>query len=188
MGRIFLTSDQHFWHDREFIWKARGYSNVEEMNIQQILKWNEVVNWDDTVYLLGDVMLGDIDKGARCLQQLNGKIFIIRGNHDTDNRVQMYVNISSNIQYLGYATPLKYGAYRFYLTHYPTITSNLDDNDSLKSHIINFYGHTHQKNNFYNGIPFMYHIGVDSHNGYPVLIDDAIKDIKKEVEKCLKYL
>ena len=40
---IFLTSDMHFGHDREFIWKARGYSSVEEMNEDYIEKWNSIV-------------------------------------------------------------------------------------------------------------------------------------------------
>ena len=42
----------------------------------------------------------------------------------------------------------KYNGYTFYLSHYPTITSNLEKSDNLKKHIINLYGHTHQKNNF----------------------------------------
>ena len=183
MGRIFLTSDQHFWHNKEFIWRPRGYSNMTEMNIQQILKWNKVVEWDDTVYLLGDVMLGDIDKGIRCLQQLNGKIFIIRGNHDTDNRVQTYVNISPNIQYLGYAAPLKYDGYTFFLTHYPTLVGNYDKDKALKKQVINICGHRHVTDPFYDwNESNIYHCEVDAHNGYPVLIDDIIKDINKKIK------
>ena len=37
---IFLTSDMHFGHNREFIWKARGYSSIEEMNDTIINNWN----------------------------------------------------------------------------------------------------------------------------------------------------
>ena len=32
MSNIWLISDTHLNHDREFIWKARGFSSVEEMN------------------------------------------------------------------------------------------------------------------------------------------------------------
>ena len=29
---VFLTSDLHFNHDREFVWKVRGFDSVQEMN------------------------------------------------------------------------------------------------------------------------------------------------------------
>ena len=32
MSNIFVTSDMHFGHDREFIWKARGFTSLQEMN------------------------------------------------------------------------------------------------------------------------------------------------------------
>ena len=54
MGKIFLTSDLHFGHDREFVWKVRGYNSVEEMNEAQVRKWNETVSENDSVYILGD--------------------------------------------------------------------------------------------------------------------------------------
>ena len=61
MSNIWLTSDFHFGHDREFVWKARGYSSVEEMNEIQIEKFNSLVQPDDTIYILGDLMLGNND-------------------------------------------------------------------------------------------------------------------------------
>ena len=187
MGRIFVTSDTHFGHDREFVWKVRGFNSVEEMNAAIIERWNSVVTPEDEVYHLGDVMLGDNDIGVKCLEQLNGKIWILTGNHDTNNRIQRYVNISPNILHLGYATVLKYKKLHFYLSHYPTMTSNLEKGNHLYEHMLNLYGHTHQMTNFYNGIPFMYHCGQDSHNCTPVLLDDIIEDIKTEAAKCVKF-
>ena len=32
MSKIWITSDLHLGHDREFIWGARGYADVNEMN------------------------------------------------------------------------------------------------------------------------------------------------------------
>ena len=31
---------------------------------------------------------------------------------------------------------------------------------------------------FYNNIPQIYHVGIASHNNYPVLLDDIIEEIK----------
>ena len=32
----------------------------------------------------------------------------------------------------------------------------------------------------------MYHVGVDSHNCYPVLLDTIIEDINQQAKECLK--
>lgn len=53
---------------------------------------------------------------------------------------------------------------------------------------LNLYGHTHQTTNFYEDRPYMYHVGVDSHNGYPVLLDDIIEQMKIKVEECKAFL
>ena len=73
------------------------------------------------------------------------------------------------------------------MSHYPTFTANLEK-ESLKQCTINLYGHTHQQSNFYNDIPFMYHVGVDSHNNCPVSIDEAIRDMYRKAEECKEQL
>ena len=35
MADIWFTSDLHFGHDREFVWKVRGYKDVKDMNTGQ---------------------------------------------------------------------------------------------------------------------------------------------------------
>ena len=100
----------------------------------------------------------------------------------------MYANIRPTIVGMGLVYLYKYNGYTFYMSHYPTITSNLEKGENLKRHVINLFGHTHQTTNFYNDIPFMYHVGVDSHNCTPILLDDIIEDIKKETDKCISYL
>ena len=188
MSNIWLTSDFHFGHDREFVWKARGYSSVEEMNEIQIKKFNSLVQPDDTVYILGDLMLGNNDEGIKCLKQLNGNKYFVRGNHDTDVRVKLYMDEqNANIGFLGDATTLKYRKYHFYMSHYPTMTGNLQK-ESLRQMTLNLYGHTHQITNFYQDMPFMYHVGVDSHDGYPVLLDDIIQQMKDKFEECKSFL
>ena len=92
MSNIWLTSDFHFGHDREFVWKARGYSSVEEMNEIQIEKFNSLVQPDDIIYILGDLMLGNNDEGIKCLKRLNGNKYFVRGNHDTNVRVNLYMD------------------------------------------------------------------------------------------------
>lgn len=187
MGRIFVTSDTHFGHDREFIWGPRGFKNVHEMNKVIITNWNQNVDMEDDVYHLGDVMLGDNEVGLKYLKQLKGKIHIICGNHDTPTRRQLYADCYNVVEVCD-AKYLKVGHQNFFLCHYPTITANLDDNGSLSRNLINLYGHTHQATNFYNGMPCCYHVGMDSHNCTPVLIETALADIRTEIQNCKQYI
>ena len=183
---IFLTSDTHFGHDKIFLYEPRGFTNIQEHDAQIIKNWNEVISYCDDVYHLGDVMLGDNEHGLKCLKQLNGKIHIIYGNHCTDARRTLYESCYNVVEVVD-AKRLKYNGYHFYLSHYPTLTGNLE-RESLKRMTLNLYGHTHQKTNFYEDRPYMYHVGVDSHNCYPVALDTIIEDMKNKVKECIDFL
>jgi calcineurin-like phosphoesterase family protein len=187
MSRIFVTSDTHFGHDREFLFSPRGFKSIEEHDAAVIANWNSVVQPDDIVYHLGDVMLNDNEHGLECLRQLNGQIKIIPGNHDTDRRLELYAQLE-NVEVLPVAITLKYKKYNFYLSHHPTLTSNLEKAPYLRMHLINLYGHTHQQKHFFEDMPFMFHVGMDSNNNTPVLLDDAIQMMKDETQKCIDML
>ena len=188
MNRLYFTSDLHFCHDREFIWAERGFKSVSEMNETIIRNWNSMIDENDDCYVLGDIMLGDNTQGLECLKQLRGHIHIIRGNHDTVKRIPLYESCY-NVVKVSNAEYIKAEGYNFYLSHYPTITANLDDGDKpLKAILINLYGHTHQKNNFYVDRPNMYHVGVDSHNCKPIEIGTIIDEIKEKMSECKKFM
>ena len=90
MPKIFITSDLHFSHKREFLWGPRGFNSSEEHEAEVIRRWNETVSPEDDVYVLGDLMLSDTTHGMECMKQLNGKLHLVRGNHDTDTRWELY--------------------------------------------------------------------------------------------------
>lgn len=179
---IWFSSDLHLCHNKDFCFVPRGFKSTEEMNAAIIQRWNETVFPDDDVYVLGDLMLSDVEEGLRLLAKLNGYIHIIRGNHDTDTKVERYKELP-NVVSVDYALEFKYKKAYFWLSHYPTLTANYDDDKPWAKHLINLYGHTHQQTNFYNDNPYMYHVGVDSHNCTPVSIDQIIEDIKKKKEE-----
>lgn len=186
MGRILVTSDWHFCHDREFIWKARGFASVEAMNNDIITKHNYVVQPGDDVYVLGDLMLGDSTKGIECVAKLNGKLHIVLGNHDTERRIELYKQLPNVVEVANVIT-LKYKKHHFYMSHYPTLTGNLEK-ESLTQMTLNLFGHTHQKDNFYMDMPFMYHVGVDSHSCFPIALDDIILQMHNKVKECKEFL
>ena len=93
----------------------------------------------------------------------------------------------NNIIEISYAIMLHYKKYHFFMTHFPCLTGNLEK-ESLKQMTLNLYGHTHQKTKFYEDRPYMFNVGVDAHNGYPVLLDDIIEEMKAKVIECKYYL
>ena len=183
---IYFTSDLHFGHQKEFLYEPRGFNNVQTHNETIISNWNTLIKPTDTVYILGDLMLGNTEKGLENVRQLQGEIFIILGNHDTSNRIEEY-NKLPNVKDICYATAIKYNNYHFYLSHYPTITSNFDLDKPLKARLINLCGHSHIKNPFedwdrYNSP--IYHVELDAHNNIPVSIDCIIQEIENH---CKQY-
>ena len=176
---IWFTSDTHFCHNQGFLYEPRGFTNVDDMNEAIIENWNKMVKPHDIVYHLGDTMLNDNAKGVECFKRLNGEIFLIWGNHDTENRTNTLFEACRNKMNGGwYAFMIKQGKQSIYLSHYPTLTANYDDKH-FNQHVINLHGHTHQHTNWLHADnPFMYHVGVDSHNCAPVHIDEVITDIR----------
>lgn len=183
MNKIWLCSDLHFCHDKDFLYEPRGFSSVHEMNEQIIKNFNEVIDWTDDLYILGDCFLNNNEEGMSYMRRLPGKKHIIWGNHDTVVRQElMYLE---NFDCLGYANTLKYNGYHFYLSHYPTLTSNYnEDKKPLKRRIINLCAHSHTVDKFADfNKGLIYHVELDAHNNYPVLLDDIIKDIKEKIHE-----
>lgn len=180
---IYFTSDLHFNHDRDFIYKPRGFDSCWAMNRKIIENWNSIVTEEDDVYVLGDLMLGDNFIGKRIISSLKGNIHVILGNHDTDQRIKIY-NELPNVVDIKFADRLRYKGYTFYLSHYPTFTGNLDQEKPLKARVLNLYGHTHSSEKFYEENFTMYNVALDAHDNKVVSIEDIIEDIKEGYRNC----
>lgn len=82
MKRIWFTSDHHFGHKNVIPYSVRPFASVTEMDEHMITQWNTCVQPEDDVYHLGDIGLCAVPKLKEILKRLNGKIFLIRGNHE----------------------------------------------------------------------------------------------------------
>ena len=174
---IYFTSDTHFGHNKEFVYSPRGFANIEDMNEALIKNWNDTVSEDDDIYVLGDFFLGtDITFIENTLNELNGRIHLIIGNHDTPAKIELYSK-RKNIVEIADALRLKQGKRQFFLCHYPTITS-FEEQD-LKKAVINLFGHTHSKEKFYEGCGYMYNVAVDANDNRPVSIEEIIELLKE---------
>ncbi len=178
---IWITADLHFCHNKEFIYGARGFTSVDQMNETIIDNWNNLVNPEDEVYVLGDIMLEDNMKGIECWNQLIGNKHIILGNHDSFSRAKLYKQCPKT-RVEGYGLPKQYKGNNFFLSHYPTITWNMDEGPSMSNKVINLCGHIHTKDRFCDfDKGLIYHVELDSHNMRPVTIESILKDITDKI-------
>ena len=97
MGKIFITSDEHYYHHNMLLFRHiqdsrfqeesyRNFRTTDEMHKVLKQRHNSVVRPEDTVYHLGDFAYGPGAKSWQqvqsILQTLNGTHHLILGNHD----------------------------------------------------------------------------------------------------------
>lgn len=141
MSEIWLTSDTHFGHSKIIEYTNRPFANVDEMNEALVNNWNKVVSPNDTVYHLGDVFF--TKDGAKHLRRLNGKKYLILGNHDDPDHEMIRdtfkeVRLWKSMKSVG-----------LLLTHVPIYAGIFDETDRTDNrrpkHIKNVHGHLHEK-------------------------------------------
>lgn len=171
---IYLTSDLHFCHQRSFLYKPRGFSSIEEHDAAIIKNWNEIITPDDEVFVLGDLVMNDAKSGIEKLAQLNGKLNIVFGNHDTVRKIGLYEELP-NVTSVGLSTLIKFGKWNFYLCHFPTIVDNFEERHKFYC----LHGHTHDKNKFQFIKNCCYNVALDAHDNKPVSIEQIKADLRE---------
>lgn len=80
----FYISDIHFGHSNVIRFDHRPFFDRDEMDRVLIHLWNERVEKDDNVYIVGDFCYRNEKQADWYLRQLKGKKYLIIGNHDGD--------------------------------------------------------------------------------------------------------
>ena len=184
--RVFFTSDTHFYHANIINFCGRPFKSVEVMNETLIANWNSVVGPDDIVFHLGDFCLGGSAEWINILNRLNGKIYLIVGNHDIKNLRQGYY---SRFEHIAMQMHIEVGKQKIYLNHYPFLCYGGAYRDTWQ-----LFGHVHtSKQN--TGIdaprlhmlfPTQYDVGVDNNNFTPVSFEQVKRIIERQVEQSKK--
>lgn len=78
----FFTADTHFGHKNIIRHCTRPFATIEQMNESLIENWNKVVRPTDSVYHLGDFGVLRPERAKEIADRLNGKIYLISGNHE----------------------------------------------------------------------------------------------------------
>jgi calcineurin-like phosphoesterase family protein len=152
------------------------------MNEAIVERFNSVVDNDDDLYLLGDVLMGELEDSMEYLKRLNGRIHIICGNHCTPRRIEAYKTLPSIVEVEETATKVKYRKWIFYVSHWPTLVSNFEERRKFWS----LHGHTHSPDRFQFAQQCAYNVACDAHNCYPVAIEDIIADIYRYTEENIE--
>ena len=144
INKVWFTSDLHLGHTKILGFHERGYKDIEEQDKAIIKYWNETVQKNDTIYILGDLSLYNTDKTRAILQKLNGNKILISGNHDSSSiRNSTYFSFVKSI----YLANFKKSIYPFLendlsivLCHYPMLSWEKRDKGAAMLH-----GHCHGK-------------------------------------------
>ncbi len=132
---IYFISDTHFNHKNIIKYCNRPFNSIEQMNEAIIKNWNNIVSNEDTIYHLGDFALGTKESIIDIVNRLNGKKYLIRGNHDKWG-VSTYESFGFIVLK---NAPIKIDEYKLMLSHIPIPDSQIPKG------FVNIHGHIHDK-------------------------------------------
>ncbi len=182
-SRVFFTSDTHFNHTNIIAYCQRPFRNVYDMNETIIANWNNVVGPDDIVFHLGDFCLGGADEWNRILERLNGKIYLILGNHDLKNIRQGLID---RFEHIAMSMCIQIRKKKIYLNHFPYLCFEGGYNHDVWQ----LFGHVHTRPSN-TGIdasrlqylyPIQLDVGVDNNNFTPLSFEQVQTQILKQIE------
>lgn len=169
---IYFISDTHFYHEKIIEYVKRPFKDIEEMNEVLINNWNKKVKPKDEVYILGDFSFGNKEQTLDLLDKLNGRKYLIKGNHD---RIIKDEEVASRFEWIKDYYILKYKKHKFILFHYPLMVW-----DCQQYGAIHLYGHIH-----FSVVPLskakMFNMCVERNNYEPVSIEEIIENRDKRI-------
>ena len=174
---IFFTSDTHFHHTNVIKYCTRPFTtrkgdeiipDVNWMNREMTRRWNEAVSPLDTVYHLGDFAMGSSSLLAPTRRKLNGKIILIKGNHDRS--VQALLNAGFDQVYN--QLNMELDGVKLYLHHQPEVK------ERWNQATIHLCGHVHEK---WRRKGNMINVGVDQWDFTPRTLKEILAAEKQGV-------
>lgn len=142
---LYFTSDFHLFHTNVLRFDKRPYKDVFEMHEDIVEKWNDMIDKNDVVYYIGDLSFAkahEMREVERIINELNGKIHFIMGNHDDFGGIRKLNRFESVNDYVDLKVTHKLNGKEeethVCLFHYPIYSWNKGHHGSLHLH-----GHCH---------------------------------------------
>lgn len=156
------------------------------MNEVLIENWNNTVSNNDIVFHLGDFCFGGSKLWNDVLNRLNGKIYLILGNHDIKQIRQGY---KSRFENISMQMSIKIEDKSILMNHYPFLCFAGSYNKENIPYILNGHVHTSKICNtgkdfdrLSNMLPMQYDVGVDLNNYKPISFLELDEKIKTQIE------
>lgn len=161
---IYFIADTHFSEERIMRYENRPFLDSVEMNNELLVRWNNVVNQDDEVYVLGD--FGAEGQEKVILNQLKGRKYLIKGNHDVKSN-QYYRDAGFEE---AYDHPIIIKDF-WILSHEPLYVNN-------NMPYANLFGHVHNSPIIKTYSKQHYCVSVERIRYTPISLDDIISIIQ----------
>ena len=179
MSKKFFISDLHFGHHNILRYESRPFKNVDEMDEALIKNWNSVVGDNDEVYILGDVSFHrDPEDTFNILRQLNGRKYLILGNHD--KQILKDSKLKEQFVWVKDYYKLTVNHTMLVMFHYP-----IQVWDCRHHGAIHLYGHVHSNvsnHAMQYDIKNSYNVCADVNNYTPISLEEIIEKVGNRYE------
>ena len=188
---IFFTSDLHLGHENIIRFCDRPFANANAMNEALVERWNAVVKDNDIVFILGDIAFGGAQLYDRYLPRLNGRKFLIYGNHDFKNMRDRYTRYFEQVALKMF---ISVDEQPIILNHEPLLCFG----GQLNNRTWHLFGHVHTNKTGKRGCdservrsmctPTMYDVGVDFNDFTPVRFQDVKAQIARQKTMHMNFI
>ena len=174
MAKTWVYSDPHFYHDnickftKDDGSKLRPWDDATQMTEDMIQWYNELVEDEDRVYILGDVAFSAA-KIKDSVGRLKGRKVLVPGNHEPP-KMRKYFELFDDVR--GYVVEKG-----FIMSHIPIHPG------SLSRWSVNIHGHTHansvlHEDDFSKNTDERYFcVCVEQTNFRPILLDEILSKV-----------
>ncbi len=162
---VYFIADTHFGEENIRLYENRPFVDITEMDNVLQKRWNSHVNQQDTIYVLGD--FGANGQEKEILAQLNGRKFLVKGNHDI--QTNQYYRDCGFMEVYDY--PIIFKDF-WILSHEPLyVNTNMP--------YANIFGHVHNSPIFKTYSNQHYCVSVERTQYAPISFDEIIMTIQK---------
>lgn len=135
-SNVYFASDYHLGHTNILKYDPRPFKDVHHMNRTIIDNHNSVVRPNDDFFFLGDFAFSkDFRQVESWLDELNGNLHFIEGNHDHSKTRKLYQKYGT---FLGGLADITVNNQQIILCHYAMRVWNRSHHGSW-----HLYGHSH---------------------------------------------
>lgn len=162
--KVWIWSDQHFFHKNIIGFSERPFVDLDEMHEHMIANHNEYVGENDIVLWNGDVGFARPAAINEILDQCNGYKVLIIGNHDF-SRKKKPLDLNFDEMHLCYL--IDYPEVSLFLTHYPMY--------NIPWPWVNIHGHLHAYPDPISKHPRHINVNCEVQEYRPILLDEVAR-------------